>query len=118
MAKRLLLVAWCAVVISAAPACAHEGQPHIMGTVESVNASTLVVETESGKTVSILLTAATTYRDISGTVVTNVDLEPGARVVVDVASKDGSLTATQVRFSSAAKRVREEEGRHHHVETP
>ena len=108
MAKGILLLALCAAFVSTAELLAHEDQPHIMGTVAGVHANEVVVATQDGRSVTILLTKDTAYRSIdrsggAGVVAKQANLRPGSRVVVEVNAEGGTLTATQVSFSSVPK---------------
>jgi len=108
MAKGILLLALCAAFVSSTEVLAHEDQLHIMGTVAGVHANEIVVATQDGRSVTILLTRETAYRSMIGTggagvVAKHADLKPGSRVVVEVTAEGGTLTATQVSFSSVPK---------------
>ena len=108
MAKGILLLALCAALVSTAHGFAHEDQPHIMGTVAGVHANEVVVATQDGRSVTILLTKDTAYRSMvgkggAGVVAKHADLKPGSRVVVEVTAEGATLTATHVSFSSVPK---------------
>lgn len=78
---------------------AHEGKPHVMGTVTTLDAEHLVVQTKEGKTISILLNKATQYRK-GEVAATGADLKVGDRVVVDATGERETLTASEIRFAS------------------
>jgi len=64
--------------------------------------------TQDGRSVTILLTKDTAYRSVTGTARAGVaakhaDLKPRSRVVLEVTAEGGTLTATQVSFSSVPK---------------
>lgn len=79
-------------------AFAHEGKTHVMGTVSSIDAKQIVVTDRDGKTVSIAVTNDTKYEQ-GETPATASALKAGTRVVVDVAGKPESLTATEIHIA-------------------
>ncbi len=83
-------------------ALAHEGKPHIMGTVTALDAQRMMVKTKQGKTISVRLNSETKYRK-GKAVATNADLQVGGRVVVDVTGEGETLTAGAIRFSSGSE---------------
>lgn len=97
-------------------ALAHEGRPHIMGTVTALDTEHVVVQTKDGKTTSILLNTETKYRK-EQTATTGADLKVGDRVVVDTTGKGDTLTASEIRFSSAGGK-KGHEGMTHGARTP
>ncbi len=91
----------------------HGGGEHVMGTVSTVDAEHLVLKDRAGKTVSIRLTQETKY--FAGEAAAPAgDVKVGDRVVVDVAGKEGSFTATQVRLGAQKPAAGHEEGGGHH----
>lgn len=80
---------------------AHEGHK-VLGTVTVVDASHLEVKDQAGKTVSIALTAQTTYRKPGATAATQAqpaaaaDVKVGQRVAVSVTHQGEKMTATEV----------------------
>lgn len=88
-------------------ALAHEGKPHIMGTVTTLDAQDMVVTTKEGKTISIRLQSETKYRKGKATAA-GTDLKVGDRVVVDTTGKGETLTASEIRFSSAGEKQGQE----------
>lgn len=97
-------------------AFAHEGKPHIIGTVTALDAQHLVVQTKEGKTLSILLSKATKDRKGEATAA-GADLKVGDRVVVDVTGEGETLTAGEIRFSSAGGKT-DHEGMTHRQTSP
>lgn len=95
---------------------AHESKPHIMGTVTALDTEHVVVQTKDGKTTSILLNTETKYRK-EQTATTGADLKVGDRVVVDTTGKGDTLTASEIRFSSAGGK-KGHEGMTHGARTP
>lgn len=90
--KKLLAIA---LFLVAAAAFAHPGhQHHFLGTVKSLSAAQLVIETQDGRDASFTLTNATAItRD--GATVARTELTAGRRVAVEVAN-DGK-TAVSVK---------------------
>lgn len=86
---------------------AHEGKPHIMGTVTTLDAQHVVVQAKEGKAISIRLQSETKYRKGKATA-GGADLKVGDRVVVDTTGKGGRMTASEIRFSSAAEKQGQE----------
>lgn len=95
---------------------AHEGKPHIMGTVTALDTQHVVVQTKDGKTTSVVLNTETKYRK-GQTAATGADLKVGDRVVVHTTGKGDALTASEVHFSSSGKK-KSHEGMTHSPATP
>lgn len=93
-ALSVLLVLFCHPL-----ALAHEGKPHIMGTVTALDAQHMRVKTKQGKTISVRLNSETKYRK-GKTTATSADLQAGDRVVVDVTGEGDKTTASEIRFAS------------------
>ena len=83
-------------------ALAHGGGEHVMGTVKSIEASTITVETKDHKEVRVDTDASTDFEK-SGEKVTLQDLKPGERVAIHAkkAAADGALKAEQVKFGKS-----------------
>lgn len=92
-------------------AFAHGEKPHVMGTVTTLDAQHLVVQTKDGKTLSILLNKATQYRK-GEAAATGADLKVGDRVVVDATGEGDTLTASEIRFASPGEKTGHEGMRH------
>lgn len=89
----------------------HGDNAHVMGTVSAVDAEHVVLKDRAGKTVSIKLTKDTKY--LAGDVAAPAsDVKIGDRVVVDVAGKEGSFTAMQLRLGSQKPPAGPHEGGH------
>lgn len=84
-------------------AAAHGEAKHVFGTITALDTAEIQVLTKEGETVSIGTVAETKYRDRGKGGGGNVP-QVGDRVAIDVTEKDGKLTATEVQFSSFAKR--------------
>lgn len=90
------------LALSAAAVCAHGSKKHIVGTVERVNANSVVVKTTEGKSVEVQLVPSTTYFQRTGTQDKPAklsDLEAGDRVVIHATPNGESLDADEVKFS-------------------
>lgn len=115
MAKRSGALTIFMVVVFHALVFAHGDETHVMGTVSALDAQRVVIETKEGKTTSILLNKETKYRK-GQTAATGADLKVGNRVVVHTTGKGNTLTASEIRFSSAGE-GKDHEGMHHHSTT-
>jgi Domain of unknown function (DUF5666) len=94
---------------------AHEGAPHVMGTVAAVDANHIVVQTTEGKTLSIWIDANTTFRQ-GDKAAAAADLKAGDRIVAEVSHKGETLTASEIRLAPPAENKRasgQEEHPHH-----
>lgn len=92
------------VLLIAGAAMAHGDKKHVIGTVEKINADSVVVKTAAGKSVEVKLLPATMYVAHAG----NEDkpakigeLAVGDRVVIHATPKGETLEANEVRFSEA-----------------
>jgi ribosomal protein S1 len=110
--KRINTLVVVVVVCFHTLALAHGDRPHVMGTVKALDAQQIVVQTKEGKTISIHLNEATKYRKEKATA-TRADLKVGDRVVVHATSEGDTLTASEIRFSSASKEKGHEEHEGH-----
>jgi len=88
-------------VFASAPAFAHGGFDHVMGTVVGVANNVLTVKTAKGD-VDVKLDAKTELtRD--GQKAQLVDLAPGSRVVVDIPEGSKDKVAHSVKIGAASK---------------
>ena len=103
MTRRMALAAALTFVLGVPALWAHEGHVHkVMGTVASVHENHLQVTTKEGKTVTITLNEKTSVlRGKEKVAIT--ELQPGARVVVDVGSGKEPLVANSVTLGAAAR---------------
>jgi hypothetical protein len=97
--------------LNAIGASAHGTKVHVSGTVEKVNADSLLVKTREGKTVEVKLVASTVYllhvvekearpSDASADKPAKVaDLAVGDLVVIHATPKGSMLEADEVKFS-------------------
>ncbi len=105
-----VMLATPAIVMLAAPAIvwAHEGHAHkLMGAVTMAAADHLVIKTADGKDETITLNAKT--KVVRGKVaVKSVDIKPGTRVVVTMASDKAPLVATEVQLGAGEQATSKE----------
>jgi hypothetical protein len=99
--KRELLGLYLIGVVVSGVALAHGGGEHVMGTVKSIEPSSLTVETKD-KEVVFHLDQQTSFEK-SGSKVTAAELKPGERVVVHAMKHGEMLHAKVVRFGKVAK---------------
>ena len=99
----------------AAPCLAHGGGEHIMGTVATVEAKSLTVETTEKKRVTVTIDDGTKFEK-SGVAAKVSDLSPGERVVMHTAKPDksGQLKAVLVKFGQPPKGGSDGAHDHHH----
>jgi len=90
-------------LLAASLALAHGDKKHVMGTVEKINADSVVVKTKEGKSVEVKLIAATVYLSHSGNEdkpAKFLDLAVGDRVVIHATPKGETLEANEIKFSA------------------
>jgi hypothetical protein len=83
-------------------AWAHGDKKHVIGTLEKINADSVVVKTAAGKSVEVKLIASTTYVSHTGNedkAAKVSDLAVGDRVVIHATPKGEALEANEVKFS-------------------
>jgi Domain of unknown function (DUF5666) len=91
------LLAWCALLVGVA--LAHGDKKHVMGTVEKINADSVVVKQADGKSVEVKLVSGTMYVSRDGKAATLSNLAVGDRVVIHATPNGDTLSADEVRFS-------------------
>jgi len=104
--KRSLLVLLVAMVF-AVVALAHGDKQHVQGTIEKINADSIVVKARDGRAVLIKLGSATVYMRHAGQTYKSAqasDLSVGDLVVIHATPKDTGLEADEVKFSSRGAR--------------
>ena len=79
---------------------AHGNEEHVMGTVKSISAATITVETADKKTVEVVVTDKTKFVK-SGQAATLQLLAVGDRVVIHAGRSDNKLLAHTVAFGSS-----------------
>src|SRR6266404_5175743 len=91
------------VALAASVTLAHGDKKHVIGTVEKVNADSVVVKTAAGKSVEVKLVASTMYVSRVGNEDKSAklaDLAIGDRVVIHATLRGETLEANEVRFSA------------------
>jgi Domain of unknown function (DUF5666) len=89
--------------LAASVTLAHGDKKHVIGTVEKVNADSVVVKTSAGKSVEVKLVASTMYVSHAGNEdkpAKVTDLAVGDRVVIHATPKGETLEANEVKFSA------------------
>lgn len=89
-------------VVVAGAAFAHDGHQHVMGTVQKISDSSLVVETTKKELVPVTLASDTQYLQ-SGQPATLKDLKVGDRVAIDTDVHGGHPIAKVVKFGAPQK---------------
>jgi hypothetical protein len=90
-----------ATVLLAGVALAHGDKKHVVGTLEKVNADSVVVKTAAGKSVEVKLVSTTMYVSSDGKAAKLSDLAVGERVVIHATPSGETLSADEVKFSPA-----------------
>src|ERR1700719_685979 len=91
------------IALTASVAMPHGDKKHVIGTLEKINADSLVVKTADGKSVEVKLVASTLYVSRSGNEDKSArlsDLSVGDRVVIHATPKGQVLEANEVKFST------------------
>jgi hypothetical protein len=102
------------LVFAAGSIFAHGNKVHVLGTLEKINADSVVVKTKEGKSVEVKLVASTVYllhvtENPAKTADANEnkpakisDLAVGDLVVIHATPKESSLEADEIKFSVPA----------------
>lgn len=105
------------LALAAGSTFAHGNKVHVLGTLEKINADSVVVKTKDGKSVEVKLAASTIYlshtvnhdknarlSDMPGqdTPAKLSDLTVGDMVVIHATPKDNALEADEIKFSVPA----------------
>jgi hypothetical protein len=101
--KLCSLLAIAALVASVS--LAHGDKKHVVGTLEKINADSVVVKTAAGKSVEVKLVTSTIYVSHAGNEdkpAKVADLAVGDRVVIHATPKGETLEANEVKFSAPA----------------
>jgi hypothetical protein len=93
----VLLLAFAALMTNAV--IAHGDKKHVMGTIEKINADSVVVKTADGKSVEVKLVSATMYVSRDGKASKLSDLAVGQRVVIHATPEGDTLSADEIKFS-------------------
>ncbi len=95
------LIAMAALTLGSAIAFAHDGVEHVMGTVKTVSATSITVETAKHEMAAITLDPTTTFTS-KGAKASMKDLKVGTRVVVDTKDdKSDKPHAVAVKWGAA-----------------
>ncbi|GAC1701561.1 MAG: hypothetical protein NVS9B4_05080 [Candidatus Acidiferrum sp.] len=100
--KLRLLVSLLTLALVASLSPAHGDKKHVLGKLEKISATSLVVRTTDGKSVEVKLVPATSYvlrRASSDKPAHHSDLAVGDNVVVHATPKNDTLEADEVKFS-------------------
>lgn len=92
-----------ACVVIAGAAFAHGNKKHVLGTLEKINATWVIVKQRDGKSVEVKLTPDTTYLERSGKEDKPArfsDMSVGDMVVIHASPKGETLEAEEVKFSA------------------
>lgn len=93
------------IVLTAVAAFAHGDKKHVVGTLEKINADSVVVKTADGKSVEVRLVTTTAFISRADKIDKPAkisDLAVGDRVVIHATPKGETLEADEVKFSPAA----------------
>lgn len=94
------LAAGLVLALFASPLSAHEGHHHTaLGTIRSIEATQLELETKEGKTLVFVLTDKTTYKH-GDSAVSRDHLKATARVAVMYEVKDGKNFAIAIKLAA------------------
>jgi hypothetical protein len=88
------------IALSAAVLFAHGDKKHVMGTIEKINADSVLVKQADGKEVEVKLVANTMYVTRDGKAAKLSDLALGDRVVIHATPNGETLSADEVKFSA------------------
>lgn len=102
MNTRLLAFA-AAAMLMAGGAWAHGDKKHVIGTIEKISATAVVVKTSDGKSVEVKLAASTVYVTKDGKPAKLSDVAAGDRVVIHATPNGNTLSADEVRFATPSK---------------
>ena len=93
------------IMLTACAAMAHGDKKHVIGTLEKINADSIVVKTADGKSVEVKLVASTLYVSHVGNEDKSAQLSNltvGDRVVIHATPNGETLEANEVKFSGKA----------------
>jgi hypothetical protein len=96
------VIAALALIVGSAVAYAHNGVEHVMGTVSSLTASSITVDTVKHTSVTVLIDATTKFSK-NDAPVSRKDLKVGDRVAIDAKeNSDKKLVGVTVKVGSMA----------------
>jgi hypothetical protein len=87
------------LALFASVAFAHGDKKHVVGTLEKINADSVVVKTADGKSVEVKLVSSTVYVSRDGKTSKVSDLAVGERVVIHATPEGDTLSADEIKFS-------------------
>ena len=90
------------LVVTAALASAHGNKVHVRGTIEKINADSVVVKTTEGKSVEVKFGASTVFlvrANNEDKPAKASELATGDLVVIHATPKDNGLEADEIKFS-------------------
>jgi hypothetical protein len=99
--KRTVAVLTLLLAVSAV-ALAHGNEKHILGTVTSISANSMTVETSAQQSVTVEFTERTKFEK-NGSPATAKDLKVGDRVVIHADASGDRLVANEVHFGATKK---------------
>src|ERR1700687_5840554 len=102
--KTKLYALFVIAALMASVTLAHGDKKHVVGTLEKVNADSVVVKTAAGKSVEVKLVATTMYVSHAGNEDKDAklaDLAVGDRVAIHATPKGETLEANEVKFSAS-----------------
>jgi hypothetical protein len=97
--KRRIVSLLALVTLTASLTFAHGDKKHVMGTLEKINADSVVVKQADGKSVEVKLVSGTMYVSRDGKAAKLSDLAVGDRVVIHATPTGDTLSADEVKFS-------------------
>jgi hypothetical protein len=97
--KRQIVALSVLIALMACVAFAHGDKKHVMGTLEKINADSVVVKQPDGKSVEVKLAPGTMYVSRDGKAGKLSDLAVGDRVVIHATPTGDTLSADEVKFS-------------------
>jgi hypothetical protein len=97
--KRRVFSLLALVTLMASVVFAHGDKKHVMGTLEKINADSVVVKQADGKSVEVKLVSGTMYVTRDGKAAKLSDLAIGDRVVIHATPTGDTLSADEVKFS-------------------
>lgn len=101
--KTKLCTLFAIAALVASIALAHGDKKHVAGTLQKINADSVVVKTATGKAVEVKLVASTMFVSHAGNEDKPAklsDLAVGDRVVIHATPKGETLEANEVKFSA------------------
>jgi len=100
--KRQMVSLLALVALMASVGFAHGDKKHVLGTLEKINADSVVVKQADGKSVEVKLVSGTMYVTRDGKAAKHSDLAVGDRVVIHATpNPDSTLSADEIKFSAA-----------------